>query len=275
MENYIKKKEDKPFMITSFLNIFDKMAPETVFFAGEYSRLPIFFYYIGGFFWNGGWVCLFLYFLYISYQSASTSSFVSLQSDNGICDEVPFSVTGAYKFDNYGYWESQEEYNPSFSSMVGEFKAFAATNQNYSRILTIAANKFEKISKKSMYRDLAYNLNVLASAYNISTTSGKLEIQPTGYIGYMLDQKNSIIGAIYNTSDLNTDEKPGCFGVDAVVMVDVGSNTLSSSFSYNESSNNCKLMATSLGYDIKYGDTFRYRIDLGSFRYEFLYFNPS
>ena len=269
--NIEEKKDHKSFIMTSFLNMFDKMSPDTVFFAGKYSRLPTFFYYLGGFFWNGGWVGLFIFFLYTSYQSASTRSFVSLQSDNGICNEVPFSVTGSYKLDNYGYWENEDEYKSALAMIITDFTAFTATNQKYSNLLTIAANRFEKISKKSMYRDLAYNLIVLASVYNISTTSGILEIQPTGNIAYMLHQKNSIIAAVYNaTIDLHTSDQRGCFGTNAGAEVDLKSNTIASSFSYSEASVTCQSMANILGYDGNFGDNFNFKLDLGSFRYDFI-----
>lgn len=49
-------KNEYPLFVNVFLNMFDKMAPETVFYGDEYKRLPTLFYYLGGIFWNGGWL---------------------------------------------------------------------------------------------------------------------------------------------------------------------------------------------------------------------------
>lgn len=152
--------------------------------------------------------------------------------------------------------------------MISEFKAFTATNSEYSAILNEFGDRYNNISKKSMYRDLAYNLIVLASASAANISFGKLELQPTGDIGYMLNKEFSIISAIKTSADFNEVDsaKFGCFG-DTGTSIDVNTRTLKASYSFRDSSANCQSMAYTLGYKQAYGDTFQFKLDLGSFRY--------
>ena len=269
IDNYVNKKNDKPYLVNMLLNIFDKMSPESPFFVGGFKRLPLFFYYLGGFVYNGGWFAVFAYFIYSSYETYSTSSYVSLDNISGVCTEVPIAITGEYKLDNYGTWETQHSFKPQYASMIARTSAFDSDSQTYSKLINKFGERYYNISKKSMYRDLAYNLNVLASAYTIDTSSGILELQPTGEISYMLNKQYSLISAVVNISDL-LGTNPGCFR--SGTNLDISTNLLTSSFSYSKSSYNCKRIAFDFGYDSTYGDIFYFKLDLASFRYVSYFF---
>lgn len=204
LHDYIYNKKEKPYLINIILNVFDKMKPETLFFTGEYNRLPLVFYYLGGLIWNIGWVSLFTYLVYTSFTNGKTSSFVSLEKNVGICSEVLYSITGQYNLDNYGYWENDELYLSSHALMSLDMKSYTASTQNYSYTMNSFAERYKNISKKSMYRDLAYNLNVLASASILDTSFGRTVFEPTGEIAFMLNKDHSFIGtSIYKLLYIN------------------------------------------------------------------------
>lgn len=96
--------------------------PGSVWIKGDLNKIPTFWVYVISIGTPGGFALVMLVLGYISFQSARTQTFISLDS-TGDCTVVPRSVTGTYlasigSSGLEGYWSS----SPSFSFNTSAFR---------------------------------------------------------------------------------------------------------------------------------------------------------
>jgi hypothetical protein len=115
--------------------------------------------------YNAALIALTIYFIYIAYIDARTSSFVSLDPEAGVCKEdhssdtcceVPQSITGTFSADSNGRWNTQSGFSFTKSSYKVTALGLEYTTDEWSRLIKKVTNQLSEIGKKGQFRDFAW-----------------------------------------------------------------------------------------------------------------------
>jgi len=93
--NFIKSLFPK--MLVNFLgNLFNRVLPQTVFLE-DVNQVPKLWKVVITLVYNLGYIVLLFYLAFASYSSLRNKSFISLQRDSGVCEEVVRPTSGQGK----------------------------------------------------------------------------------------------------------------------------------------------------------------------------------
>jgi hypothetical protein len=101
----------------------------------------------------------------MQYLDNRTSSFVSLDSDSGVCldnstlsecCEVPQSVTGTYLSDTSGFWNTETNFSYIQNNYAVTCTGMEYTNAQWAEVFTDIKEQLNVIGKKSLKRDYSW-----------------------------------------------------------------------------------------------------------------------
>jgi hypothetical protein len=97
-------------------------------------------------------------FLIWGYQQATNRTFISLHESDGICDEIPLSVTGTYRADVNGYWEGATEFRAPVAPYYLSLIDFRADTKTYRSLMQKVHSQLSELGDAAKKQDLMTNL---------------------------------------------------------------------------------------------------------------------
>jgi hypothetical protein len=122
------------------------------------KQLPTNYKYIFGTLAHGVTIALLFGFLIYGYQQSTHRSFMSLHKSDGICNEIPLSVTGTYRADSNGYWEGNSEFKAPVAPYYLNLIDFKADPKTYRALMGKVEAELARIGKLAKTQDLVTNL---------------------------------------------------------------------------------------------------------------------
>mmetsp|Transcript_17910 Transcript_17910/g.33677 ORF Transcript_17910/g.33677 Transcript_17910/m.33677 type:complete len:755 (-) Transcript_17910:313-2577(-) len=95
---------------------------------------------------------VFIWLVYSSYVSLRGDKYLSLNSDDGVCNEVPLEVTGTYLADRNGYWEGDRHFEYSSALYSFQFNRLETNAAEFTRVIDAALEHlayFNRIMEKN------------------------------------------------------------------------------------------------------------------------------
>ena len=83
---------------------------------------------------------------------------MSLHKSDGVCKEIPVSVTGSYRADIHGNWEGSNSFRAPLAPYELYLINFEANTRLYHDLLSDVRNELERIGNLAKTQDLMTNL---------------------------------------------------------------------------------------------------------------------
>lgn len=97
-------------------------------------------------------------FLIWGYRQATHRTFISLHKSDGICDEIPVSVTGTYRADDNGNWEGSTEFRAPIAPYYLSLIDFRADTKTYRSLMGDVYEQLLLMGEAAKKQDLVTNL---------------------------------------------------------------------------------------------------------------------
>ena len=101
-----------------------------------------------------------LYFSISTWQSNANSTFISLNPDSGVCNEVPKIIqvlmAASSNYAGRGVWATLPDYQQNSTSFKIQLESYSSTTSTFVTYMTQVQNKLELLSLKSYRRGLAW-----------------------------------------------------------------------------------------------------------------------
>jgi hypothetical protein len=97
-------------------------------------------------------------FLIWGYLQATNRTFMSLHSSDGICNEIPISITGDYRADQNGNWEGATEFREPVAPYYLSLIDFRADTKTYRSLMQQVHSELGRIGEAAKQQDLMTNL---------------------------------------------------------------------------------------------------------------------
>lgn len=97
-------------------------------------------------------------FLIWGYDQAINKSFISLHSSDGICNEIPLSVTGTYRADIHGVWEGSKDFQAPLAPYYLYLIDLRADTKTYHSLMSSVHQQLIQLGQAAKNQDLATNL---------------------------------------------------------------------------------------------------------------------
>jgi hypothetical protein len=122
------------------------------------KQLPSNYKYIFGTFAHAVTLGILFGFLIYGYQQATHVTFISLHPSDGICTEIPLSVTGTYRADVNGHWEGSTDFKAPLAPYYLKLIDFKADTKTYRALMGKVENELIRIGQLAKTQDLVTNL---------------------------------------------------------------------------------------------------------------------
>jgi len=155
-------------------------------------------------------LALFVYFIIQGYQQGISQQYISLQSNNGICESVPAPLTGTFLADINGNWQASEHFDVTLAAYIFQFQDLNVDLATYSMMISNLQTKLEQYALLSQTSNLGINLlmwmvlselfyapHVSSSASSASNVSQTFAL--TGQPQYVFDRQY-IVGSLLNAT---------------------------------------------------------------------------
>lgn len=106
------------------LNTYDKLMPQSIW-VRHFKDLPKLTMYIMATLYQLAFWGIFLYFAVTSYYHGVRHSWLSFDKSSGDCDEIAAVITGQFRADYNGNWESSELFEASRAIYSAQFKSYS------------------------------------------------------------------------------------------------------------------------------------------------------
>ena len=100
----------------------------------------------------------FIYFIWKGYTDSMSVQFISLNKDDGRCNEVLKPVTGTFIGDVHGSWFGQPKFDASLGKYSLKLQNFEQSNEEYRAMLEGVDKELIELGEMAKHRDLADNL---------------------------------------------------------------------------------------------------------------------
>ena len=108
-------------------------------------------------------VVLFAYFFVTIYVNGITQAYVSLDKTSGKCTEIPQAISGIYRADSRGNWETSSNFQYQLHNFFVDMKGLLYTPDKWKNIMATIEKKIEVMGKRTLYRDYSFNAVALGS----------------------------------------------------------------------------------------------------------------
>ncbi len=120
---------------------------------------------------------VFIYFCINNYNADINNEYISIDSNNGICETVPIPVTGTYYADDSGHWEGTADFLYYQSSYSFTYNNFVAEDfSTYQAMMAVFYRSFAFFGEKSKINNLAINLVLWMTYVRFYSTEYPLNI---------------------------------------------------------------------------------------------------
>lgn len=149
------------------------------------------------------------FFFTRNYLLCRTSTFISLDGKAGVCKgdsgsdtccEVPTSITGDFKSDSFGRWNTFPKFNFNFNNYELSLIGAAYTNEEYASLMSKISKEVKAIGARGKNRDYSWNMVAWSSFTSINTDSGFFKFYLSGDAGIIFAKTIVGIGFASNTS---------------------------------------------------------------------------
>ncbi len=150
------------------------------------------------------------YFFAMAYHDGRTSSFITLDNTSGVCIddsksstccEVPVTITGTFRADSTGLWDTMPGFNYVKNNYAATMVGVHYTNEQWTKIMKVIVGQMQAIGLKGATRDFSWNLVAWASYSAVDTQSGHFEFYSTGDAGTMFNKDFVAFGFASEVSD--------------------------------------------------------------------------
>lgn len=224
--------------------------------------LPTRYMYIFGFLAHAVAITCFIYFTYFGYDELTSSKFLSLDQNSGICVKVTKQVSGVFVGDSFGNWEGVSAFRAEYGLYRLELNNYAHTEEEYAVFMVDFGHLLAQIGIAALSRSLEENL-VYWMVWQPWAIDG-INVHKFGMNSdpiYVFDR--SYIGGGLGTSEGNC-------RVESVTDYDRANGVVSFAYSFfafsAESSCTNAMNPVAFGYQPEYdGDTFSIKLDVTAF----------
>lgn len=125
---------------------------------------------------------LFVVFIIQGYNQGVSQQYISLQSNNGVCETVPAPITGTFLADTSGNWQSSSLFDYTKASYLFQFQDLRLDASSYSAMIYNVKNKLEPYALLSQTSNLGLNLLLWMVMNEFFSSSGSQQYTPSGTI---------------------------------------------------------------------------------------------
>ena len=101
--------------------------------------------------------CL-IYFSYSGYREARSKSFVALNEDDGVCDNVPKTVNGQFMGSVNGIWEGEVGFDETDAMYTLHLNNFRYSEREYKQQMKTVKKALDEVGASAGNRTAAENL---------------------------------------------------------------------------------------------------------------------
>ena len=109
------------------------------------------------------WIAAICYLFGSQYESALTSTFISLSQEDGDCRELPLSITGEFYADENGAWSSNTDFSTNRALYGANLNNMQFTSEDWTQAMDRIIERLEWNTRKSANRDFAFNVVLMSS----------------------------------------------------------------------------------------------------------------
>ena len=129
------------------LNTYDKLLPTSIW-VRHFKELPKLTMYIMATIYHLAFWGVFLYFAVTSYYHGVRHSWLSYDKSSGDCDEVAPPITGTFRADYNGNWESSDLFDASRTVYEVDFKSYSRGSDEFERDIAAIDLDVEAVGAK-------------------------------------------------------------------------------------------------------------------------------
>lgn len=122
------------------------------------KELPERYMYVAGLIAHAAAGACLLYFVLTGYWVATKKEFITVNSDDGICESISRENGGKYLVTDTGYWDGTDGFDPALTIYRMEFFSFAMTQDDYKSLMREFKDEIKGIAAGAAQRDAAHNL---------------------------------------------------------------------------------------------------------------------
>ena len=107
-----------------------------------------------------------------SFQQISRELFLSLNSDEGICSEVPLEVSGTFLADARGNWEGDKDFEYSSAIYAFDFNGLETSEKGFAAIIDLTLQQISSINEVMIRSNLAVTILYWTTWVFVSKSGG-------------------------------------------------------------------------------------------------------
>jgi hypothetical protein len=107
-----------------------------------------------------------------SFQQISRELFLSLNSDEGICSEVPLEVSGTFLADARGNWEGDKDFEYSSAIYSFDFNGLETSEKGFAAIIDLTLQHMSSINEVMIRSNLALTILYWTTWVFVSKSGG-------------------------------------------------------------------------------------------------------
>jgi hypothetical protein len=107
-----------------------------------------------------------------SFQQISRELFLSLNSDEGICSEVPLEVSGTFLADARGNWEGDKDFEYSSAIYSFDFNGLETSEKGFAAIIDLTLQQISSINEVMIRSNLALTILYWTTWVFVSKSGG-------------------------------------------------------------------------------------------------------
>jgi hypothetical protein len=138
----------------------------------------------------------------VGFNQLRDEAFLSADIYAGDCDEVPLALTSVYEADSQGLWDTENGYVPTKSMYALDMRGTTVNTIEYPQVMEEFSLGFQRQARKSVDRDLSYNMLALAS-FNLGNVDKQMSL-------FTNARAEKVFGSVIFTQGI-TDANGFCF----------------------------------------------------------------
>lgn len=142
--------EQRGWLSGCILNTYEKLLP-TSMWVRRFNELPKLTMYICTTIYHLVFWGLFLYLAVTAYYHGVRDSWLSHDKSSGDCDEVSVALTGRFKADYNGNWESSPRYDDSRAVYAVQFSSYSRSGDELARDIARIDQAVDAVGEKVQY----------------------------------------------------------------------------------------------------------------------------